>query len=84
MYTNHYVVNSGFEDSLPSRYLVMIKINLKTTKVPEMLKELLKRQLKLHKRLSLKDWEVNIQVAVDPVVVEAVVDLEEDLVKLSS
>ena len=62
----------------------MIKINLKTTKVPEMLKELLKRQLKLHKRLSLKDWEVNIQVAVDPVVVEAVVDLEEDLVKLSS
>ena len=60
----------------------MIKINLKTTKVPEMLKELLKRQLKLHKRLSLKDWEVNIQVAVDPVVVEAVVDLEEDLVKL--
>lgn len=62
----------------------MIKINLKTTKVPEMLKELLKRQLKLHKRLSLKDWEVNIQVAVDPVVVEAVVDLEEDLVKLLS
>ena len=62
----------------------MIKINLKTTKVPEMLKELLKRQLKLHKRLSLKDWEGNIQVAVDPVVVEAVVDLEEDLVKLSS
>ena len=62
----------------------MIKINLKTTKVPEMPKELLKRQLKLHKRLSLKDWEVNIQVAVDPVVVEAVVDLEEDLVKLSS
>ena len=62
----------------------MIKINLKTTKVPEMPKELLKRQLKLHKRLSLKDWEVNIQVAVDPVVVEAVVDLEEDLVKLLS
>ena len=62
----------------------MIKINLKTTKVPEMLKELLKRQLKLHKRLSLKDWEVNIQVAVDPVVVEAVVDLEEDLAKLLS
>ena len=60
----------------------MIKINHKITKVPEMLKELLKRQLKLHKRLLLKDWEVNIQVVVDPVVAEAVVDLEEDLVKL--
>ena len=60
----------------------MIKINLKTTKVPEMLKELLKRQLKLHKRLLPKDWEVNIQAVVGPVVAEAVVDLEEDLVKL--
>ena len=70
--------------NLFARYLVVIKINLKTTKVPEMLKELLKRQLKLHKRLLLKDWEVNIQVVVDPVVAEAVVDLEEDLVKLLS
>ena len=60
----------------------MIRINHKITKVPEMLKELLKRRLKLHKRLLLKDWEVNIQVVVDPVVAEAVVDLEEGLVKL--